>query len=162
MPAFGWRFVFLAGKKGGRYLLASCKTDRVRRITVAPFIMDVLKKQRSKQNEERLRAGAYWEDEWNLVFTNEVGGHLCHHTVYKNFKKIVDQIGIPETRFHDMRHTFAVISLQNGDDIKTVQANVGHSTAAFTLDVYGHVSRKMQRESANRMQSFINELKTKA
>ena len=147
-------------KKGGQYLLASCKTDRVRRITVAPFITDVLKKQRAKQNEERLRAGAFWENEWNLVFTNEAGGHLCHHTVYKNFKKIVDQIGIPETRFHDMRHTYAVISLQNGDDIKTVQANVGHSTAAFTLDVYGHVSQKMQRESANRMQSFINELKT--
>ena len=47
-----------------------------------------------------------------------------------------------------MRHTYAVISLQNGDDIKTVQANVGHSTAAFTLDVYGHVSQRMQKESA--------------
>ena len=59
-----------------------------------------------------------------------------------------------------MRHTYAVISLQNGDDIKTVQANVGHSTAAFTLDVYGHVSQRMQKESANRMQNYINELKT--
>ena len=75
-------------------------------------------------------------------------------------KKIMKEIGLPEVRFHDMRHTFAVISLQNGDDIKTVQANVGHSTAAFTLDVYGHVSQRMQKESANRMQSYINELKS--
>ena len=59
-----------------------------------------------------------------------------------------------------MRHTYAVISIQNGDDIKTVQANVGHATAAFTLDVYGHVSQRMQKESANRMQNYINELKT--
>ena len=56
--------------------------------------------------------------------------------------------------FHDLRHSFAVTSLQAGDDIKTVQANLGHATAAFTLDVYGHVSEKMRRDSATRMQKF--------
>ena len=147
-------------KKGGEYRLVSCKTDKVRRITPAPFIMDILRQQRIKQKEEHLRAGGIWSNDWDLVFTNEIGGHLCHHTVYKNFKKIVKELGIPEVRFHDMRHTYAVISLQNGDDIKTVQANIGHSTAAFTLDVYGHVSQRMQKESASRMQSYINELKS--
>lgn len=147
-------------KAGGKYRLASCKTDRIRRLAVAPFIIDLLKRQKKKQNEERLRAGSFWSNEWNLVFTNEAGEHLCHHTVYKNFKKIVKAIGIPETRFHDLRHTYAVISLQNGDDIKTVQDNVGHATAAFTLDVYGHVSQRMKKESANRMQSYIDELRS--
>lgn len=65
---------------------------------------------------------------------------------------------MPEVRFHDMRHTCAMLSLQNGDDIKTVQENVGHSTATFTLDVYGHVSQRMQKESANRMQNFYQGL----
>ena len=51
-----------------------------------------------------------------------------------------------------------MISLQNGDDIKTVQQNVGHATASFTLDVYGHVSTRMQQDSAKRMQNFIDEL----
>ena len=147
-------------KKGGQYRLVSCKTDKVRRISPAPSVMDILKQQFRKQSEARLLAGSFWDNEWNLVFTNEAGGHLCHHTVYKHFKSIVQEIGIPETRFHDMRHTFAVISLQNGDDIKTVQANVGHSTAAFTLDVYGHVSQRMQKESANRMQRYIDGLKS--
>ena len=122
--------------------------------------MDILRQQRIKQNEARLRAGGFWDNEWNLVFTNEIGGHLCHHTVYKHFKKIVKELGLPDVRFHDMRHTYAVISIQNGDDIKTVQANVGHATAAFTLDVYGHVSQRMQKESANRMQNYIKELKS--
>ena len=135
-------------KKGGQYSLVSCKTDRVRRIQAAPFVMDVLRQQRRKQNEDRLLAGGAWENGWNLVFTNELGGHLCAPTVYNHFKRIVKEIGLPEVRFHDMRHTFAVLSLQNGDDIKTVQANVGHATAAFTLDVYGHVSQKMQKDSA--------------
>lgn len=146
-------------KKGGQYSLVSCKTDRVRRIKPASFIMDTLRQQRAKQNEDKLRAGSAWMNDWNLVFTNEIGGHLCAPTVYNHFKKIVEAIGLPSVRFHDMRHTYAVISLQNGDDIKTVQANVGHSTAAFTLDVYGHVSQKMQQDSADRMQGYFDGLK---
>ena len=84
----------------------------------------------------------------------------CAPTVYNHFKRIVKEIGLPDVRFHDMRHTFAVLSLQNGDDIKTVQANVGHATAAFTLDVYGHVSQKMQKDSADRMQHYFDGLQT--
>lgn len=57
-----------------------------------------------------------------------------------------------------MRHTFATLSLQNGDDIKTVQANVGHATASFTLDIYGHVSNHMKQESADRMQSYFENI----
>ena len=64
-------------------------------------------------------------------------------------------LGLPELRFHDLRHTYAVNALQSGDDIKTVQGNLGHHTAAFTLDVYGHVTDKMRRDSADRMQLLI-------
>ena len=66
--------------------------------------------------------------------------------------------GAPDARVHDLRHTYAVLSLQNGDDVKTVQTNLGHASAAFTLDVYGHVSDRMQRESSNRMESYIQSL----
>ena len=50
------------------------------------------------------------------------------------------------------------LSLQNGDDIKTVSENLGHETVAFTLDVYGHVTEKMKKDSADRMQAFIESL----
>ena len=46
-------------------------------------------------------------------------------------------------------------TIESGDDIKTVQGNLGHATAAFTLDVYGHVTDQMKQESANRMESYI-------
>ena len=140
--------------KGGQYRLVSCKTDRVRRIKAASFVLDILRQQRQWQREARLRAGCAWSNPWGLVFTNEIGGYLCAMTVYSNFKRIVKSIGLPDVRFHDMRHTYAMISLQNGDDIKTVQENVGHATAAFTLDVYGHVSQRMKQDSADRMQGF--------
>ena len=63
--------------------------------------------------------------------------------------------GLPSIRFHDLRHTFAVASIKSGDDIKTVQENLGHATAAFTLDVYGHVTKQMKQDSAERMEQFI-------
>ncbi|MGN0745380.1 MAG: tyrosine-type recombinase/integrase [Aristaeellaceae bacterium] len=69
------------------------------------------------------------------------------------------RIGIPAARFHDLRHTFATLPMQNGDDIKTVSENLGHATAAFTLDVYGHVTEKMKQDSAKRMQAFIDQAK---
>ncbi|MGM9522160.1 MAG: tyrosine-type recombinase/integrase [Oscillospiraceae bacterium] len=62
-------------------------------------------------------------------------------------------------RSHDLRHTYAVLSLQNGDDVKTVQGNLGHATAAFTLEVYGHISERMKEDSANRMQRYIEGLR---
>ena len=72
-----------------------------------------------------------------------------------NFKRVMRSLGLSELRFHDLRHTFAVNSLKAGDDIKTVQENLGHATAAFTLDVYGHVTKQMKQDSAERMEQFI-------
>ena len=60
-----------------------------------------------------------------------------------------------DAHFHDLRHPCAVAAIRAGDDIKTVQGNLGHATAAFTLDVYGHVTDQMKHESAGRMERFI-------
>ena len=79
------------------------------------------------------------------------GGHLAHFTVYKEFKKIVCSIGLDNARFHDLRHSYAVAAIESGDDIKTVQGNLGHATAAFTLNIYAHTTQKMRQQSADRM-----------
>ena len=94
----------------------------------------------------------------NLVFTNNAGGNLVPQTVSRKYKEIVTSIGRPDARFHDLRHSYAVAAIRSGDDIKTVQANLGHATAQFTLDVYGHVTQKMKQDSANRMQQFYDQL----
>ena len=139
----------------GEYKFVSLKNDKPRQITPAPYVMQVLSAHHKRQLEARLRAGALWEDH-DLVFTNETGRHLARQTVYRQFKKLAAQIGMPDARFHDLRHSYAVAALQSGDNVKTVQQNLGHHTAAFTLDVYGHVSESMKRESAERMEAFIN------
>ena len=84
-----------------------------------------------------------------------MGGNLIPQTVVRHFKEIVTSIGRPDARFHDLRHSYAVASLRSGDDIKTVQGNLGHATAAFTLDVYGNVTNQMQEASAVRMEAYI-------
>lgn len=55
----------------------------------------------------------------------------------------------------DLRHSYAVAALRAGDDIKTVQGNLGHHAASFTLDVYGHVTEEMKQASADRMEQYI-------
>ena len=142
-------------KVGGEYILSHTKNGRSRLITVAPFVMDVLRKQQSQQEEWRIAAGEAWNNPSRLVFTTELGSHLVHLTVYKEFKETVRALGLENTRFHDLRHSYAVAAIESGDDIKTVQGNLGHATASFTLDVYGHVSQKMRQQSAARMQQYI-------
>ncbi len=141
-------------KKGGQYYITTPKNGHTRIIAPAPWVMQLLQLQRRKQAELRLQVGAAWENS-GMVFTNEIGGYLSYRTVYDCFKRIMAQIGSPSTRFHDLRHTYAVASLRAGDDIKTVQGNLGHHTAAFTLDIYGHVTDQMKQDSATRMENYI-------
>lgn len=138
----------------GQYQMVPTKNSKSRTLALAPTVTATLKRVRLRQLENRLRYGECWEDS-GFVFTDELGRHLSASSVYKAFKKVMEQIGSPETRFHDLRHSYAVASIQSGDDIKTVQENLGHATAAFTLDVYGHVIEKMKQESASRMEAFI-------
>jgi len=142
-------------KKGGKYYFSPPKNNKSRILTLAPSVLQAFRSQKIKQTEMQLYAGGDWNNEHNLIFTNETGGFLSYRTVYDCFKRIVASIGTPTTRFHDLRHTYAVAAIQSGDDIKTVQENLGHATAAFTLDVYGHVTAHMKQESANRMELFI-------
>lgn len=152
-------------ERDGGYTFAPLKNDKARTITAAPFVIQLLKEQQRAQLEQRLKAAEAWqgwqdleERKTGLVFTRDNGRHLDVTMLYKAYKKLAEQIGAPESRVHDLRHTYAVLSLQNGDPIKTVQDNLGHATAAFTLDVYGHVSEKMKEDSAARMQAYIDNL----
>ena len=149
----------------GGFVFAALKNDKGRVMAIPPFVEQLLQHVKRQQITERMRAGTDWqgwqsasEMETYFIFTDTLGLHLHPQTTYNHFKKIATQIGAPNARVHDLRHTYAVLALQNGDDVKTVQNNMGHATAAFTLDVYGHVSEKMKDASADRMQRYIENL----
>ncbi|HWS41446.1 MAG TPA: site-specific integrase [Pseudoflavonifractor sp.] len=73
-------------------------------------------------------------------------------------KKLLKKAGIEENiRFHDLRHTFATLALQNGVDIKTLSGMLGHYSAGFTLDTYTHITTKMQKEATEKMGGFMSQ-----
>lgn len=129
-------------KTTNQYILTSTKNDKPRTICPAPFIMLRL------QNE-------YKNNREDYVFVNELGNHFSHNAVYRYFKKAAKKaFGRSDVRFHDLRHTYAVLSLQAGDDYKTLQSNMGHYSAAFTLDRYGHCTDTMKKISSQRMEHY--------
>ena len=74
-------------------------------------------------------------------------------------KKILKDAGLPHIRFHDLRHTFATLALQNGVDVKTVSSMLGHYDAGFTLRTYTHTTRQMQQKAAEKMGSFMAQIR---
>lgn len=150
---------YLGSAKGG-YMYATPKNNKPRIIALPDKAVEALKRQRVMQNTARLAAGPLWNNPNDLVFTNEIGEHLKHDLIYRHLKKIFSAMGTPDLRFHDLRHSYAVLSLQSGCDIKTVQENLGHYAAAFTLDTYAHVTQAMRRDGADKLNRLLDKLAT--
>ena len=89
------------------------------------------------------------------VFPSPTGGPISPDSVLQMLHRVLDRAGLPRVRFHDLRHTFATLALQNGVDIKTVSGMLGHYSAGFTLDTYTHITTPTQREAANTMASVL-------
>ena len=70
--------------------------------------------------------------------------------------RVLERAGLPRLRFHDLRHTFATLALQNGIDVKTVSGMLGHYSAGFTLDTYAHVTTPAQRRAAALMRDLLS------
>lgn len=142
-------------KETGFMLLDETKNGKDRIASISPSVVKVLKEQRRRQLEWQLAAGQAWSNPDNLVFTNEIGGHLVHSTVRNHFKRVMRDLGMDTTRFHDMRHSYAINALQYGDTPNEVSEQLGHYSSAFTMDVYGGVSKTARKASQERMENFI-------
>lgn len=143
----------------GEYKLVVTKNSKPRTISPAAYVLDLLKAQQKAQLEQKLKAGPMWDNPEGYVFTDEVGAHVARNTLYMNFKRVLKEAGLPETlRFHDLRHSYAVFALENGDSIKEVQEALGHYSSSFTLDTYAHVSEDALKLSAERKDAAIKAL----
>lgn len=143
-----------------KYKITSVKDKDARYICVDDEIMEIFRSRLEEQKEQRKRAGDLWYEPFpNLVFENEFGKNFAHSTVRKHFKKSVAEIGLPEERFHNLRHNYTARALEAGDDVTTVQKNLGHATADFTLKVYAHGTTEAQIKSAKNINDRIKMLK---
>ena len=115
-----------------------------RTLPLSADAIDVLMQQRRKTGNS----------EW--VFPSPTGGPMSPDSVLHMLHRVLKRAGLPKVRFHDLRHTFATLALQNGVDIKTVSGMLGHFSAGFTLDTYAHVTTSAKREAAKTMGNILS------
>jgi len=128
----------------GEVVEAPLKTkNSYRTLSIGADAVEILKEQRSKV------AGEY-------VFPSSNGGPISPDSVLHMLHRVLERAGLPKIRFHDLRHTFSTLALQNGVDIKTVSGMLGHYSAGFTLDTYAHVTTAAQKEAARTMDNLLS------
>ncbi|MFS0592533.1 site-specific integrase [Cytobacillus horneckiae] len=129
----------------GEFLLQSPKSySSIRTIYMDDDLIRVLKKQKVKQNIEKMKFGTVYK-EHNMVFAQETGEFINPTAVNQLFTRFIKQSKLPYIRFHDLRHTHATILLQMGVNPKLVADRLGHSSVKITLDIYSHVLPEMQQ-----------------
>jgi len=89
------------------------------------------------------------------MFTSSIGTYLDQSKVSKEFKRLLQQAGLPDIRFHDLRHTSISFLLDMGMPVNTVQMRAGHSKASVTVDVYGHAMARSQEEAADKIEELV-------
>ena len=130
-------------------ILSRPKTgNSIREVSIPQDAVELLKQEHAKHPD----------NPW--MFPSSRTGEMYHpDSVVNLHKKILKDAGLEHIRFHDLRHTFATLALQNGVDVKTVSSMLGHYDAGFTLRTYTHVTRQMQQKAAEKMGSFMAQIR---
>ena len=129
-------------RQNGEVVEAPLKTkNSYRNIVIGADTIEVLK-------------GMEQKDEY--VFPSPYGGPMSPDSVLHMLHRVLKRAGLERIRFHDLRHTFSVLALQNGVDVKTLSSMLGHYSAGFTLDTYAHVTTSMQKQAANAVGNFLS------
>ena len=134
-----------AAVRNGEITISRPKTETsVRRISIPQEAIDLLIQEHEKH-----------PDNPYMFPSPKTGGMYYPDSVVNLHKKLLKDAGLEHIRFHDLRHTFATMALQNGVDVKTVSSMLGHYDAGFTLRTYTHATRQAQNEAAEKMGSFM-------
>jgi len=139
-----------------KWYFSEPKTKSSRRTLPLPVsLVSELRTHRRKQNEERLKLGAAWQNH-DLVFPSEVGTPSTHSNITQVYKRVLKNAELRTSlRLYDLRHSHATLLLKAGVHAKVVSERLGHSTIALTLDVYSHVLPSMQAEAAAHLETML-------
>jgi len=141
---------------GRQQLFKEPKSAKARRsVALPPMLVEELRVLRKEQDGRRRLLGDLYHD-YDLVFCQHNGKPLHANDVRRgDFRKVLKRAGLPQIRFHDLRHSHATLLLQQGVHPKIVQERLGHSTPAFTLAVYSHVLPGMQADAAKAFETRL-------
>jgi len=140
-------------KHEGQWIFADTKRVHSRRIVkLQTWVVELLRKLRRSRNEAVSCAPGFAD----LIFTTAHGEPINEeYLVKKYFKPLLRETGLPNIRLYDLRHTSATLALTVGVAPKVVSEQLGHASAAFTLDTYSHVLPHMQDEAAAKMEAAL-------
>ena len=135
-------------RPGGEIVVNRPKTENsIRAISIPQEAVDLLVEEHQKHPDNP------------YMFPSPKTGEMYYpDSVVNLHKKLLQDAGLEHIRFHDLRHTFATIALQNGVDVKTVSSMLGHYDAGFTLRTYTHATRQMQEQAAEKMGNFMEQV----
>lgn len=141
--------------EGTSVTFATTKTRYGKRtLKLGSKTIEVLRAHYQRQQMARLEAGEKWPDH-DLIFVTSVGTPINHRNLLRDFKQELRNAGLPEIRFHDLRHTAASIMLNHNIPPIVVSRRLGHAKPSITLDVYGHLIPSMQNEAAELIDELI-------
>jgi len=141
-----------------KMVLLDVKTEDSNRTIELPAVtIAALGQHQVRQQHAREWAGSGWKgNDWNLVFTTGKGTPLDERGVLRRFQdRILKKAGVPKMRIHDLRHSAVAILLAQGVNARAISELLGHSSVAFTLQVYGHLMEETRRETANKMDAAL-------
>ena len=142
-------------RDGGGLVFSEPKNASRRTIDLPQRAVEALRSYRKRQLEEQLRAGGKWQDN-GLVFASRKGTPLdAQNIVNRYFKPLLRHTGLPDIRWHDLRHTCATLLLGRGVHPKMVQHLMGHASIQLTLDRYSHWIPSMGRATAEGMDEAL-------
>jgi len=140
----------------GSFTIQGTKTERSHRtIHLGQANVVALGHWRHAQQREREKSGVLWTHS-GLVFTDLWGKRISRHTLRERFIHLADEAGLPPIRFHDLRHCAASLTLAAGADMKIISDTLGHSSYAFTADVYTNVMPYSDRQAADAVFTLLD------
>jgi integrase len=139
----------------GKTLTPEAKTkSSLRTIHLPNHVLTALKKHRNNIRQEKLKMGEQYKDH-DLVVCTSVGTPVSPRNLNRTWYRLIEQSGVTQIRFHDLRHTHATLLLKEGIHVKVVAERLGHSNTRMTLDTYSHVQPNMQEEAANAINKLL-------
>ena len=131
------------------------KTARSRRsVKLSRTALQALQSHLERQLAEIDRASSSWREN-GLVFATHTGTPMDRHNLLRQFRRLLEEAGLPAVTFHNLRHTCATVLLSKGMHAKFVQELLGHSTITITLDTYSHVLPGMGDGLADAMDDLM-------
>ncbi|MFJ9501567.1 site-specific integrase [Brevibacillus centrosporus] len=139
----------------GKELQAGAKTkSSIRSVHLPAETLKALRKHRHLVVQEKLQEGITYKDH-DLVVCTSLGTPVIPRNLNRTWKRLIQESGVNQIRFHDLRHTHATLLLKQGVHIKVVSERLGHSDTRMTLDTYSHVHPTMQAEAASAISAAL-------